>query len=202
MDAQDFVDNIPSLSDLELAVLLSLIAEQHCLAYTEDDLVDALASELALIVRKTFRLTYVVLESEDLQSAERFGDAILDEHHNFASESDLDNDSDAVAGIHSRVQGVSFGKGSRSLAEPNLDSRLVVNVVIAKDFNTASDAVQIQVLELIRRRRIFSRTTVHPAPKTFLFLPLVSTATKHIKLNHHLVCRTLVGCSCLLTSPE
>ncbi len=143
MDIQDFVDNVPNLSDLELAILLSLIAKEHCLVYTEDDLVDALASELALIVSETFKLTYVILDSEDLQSAERFGDAILDEHHKFARESDLDDENDLAAGLHSRIQNLSFKQGTSSLAEQTLDNRLVVNVVIAKDFNTASDDVQI-----------------------------------------------------------
>jgi hypothetical protein len=187
MDLHEFVESIPTLSDLELAVLLSLVAKQHCLVSTEDDLMDALASELALIISEVFKLTSVVLESEDLQSADHFGDSILDEHHNFASSLDLDEDSDTVAGIRSRIQNVSFKAGSRSYVEPSLDTRLVVNVVIAKDFNTACEDVQIQVLELIQRKRIYSRTTVHLAPKTFLVLPLVSTATKHIRLNHHLV---------------
>jgi hypothetical protein len=183
MDLHEFVESIPTLSDLELAVLLSLVAKQHCLVSTEDDLMDALASELALIVSEVFKLTSVVLESKDLQSADHFGDSILDEHHNFASSSDLDEDSDTAA----RIQSVDFKAGSRSYVEPSLDTRLVVNVVIAKDFNTACEDVQIQVLELIQHKRIYSRTTVHLAPKTFLVLPLVSTATKHMRLNHHLV---------------
>ena len=60
---QEFIDNVPNLSDLELAVLLSLIAKQHCLIYAEDNLVDALASELALIVSEIFKLSFVVLEA-------------------------------------------------------------------------------------------------------------------------------------------
>ena len=202
MDVQEFVESIPNLSDLELAVLLSLIAKQHCLVSTEDNLIDALASELALIVSEVFKLTYVVLEAEDLQLAERFGEAILDEHHNFASESVFGEGSGHTANSHSRIRDLSFKDGSRSSSEPNLDNRLVVNVVIAKDFNTASDNVQTQTLELVRRKRIFSRTTVHAAPKTFLFLPLVSTATKHIRLNHHLVRNIHPAVMLLLTISE
>ena len=187
MDLQEFVENVPNLSDLELAVLLSLIAKQHCLVYAEDGLVDTLASELALIVSAIFRLSFVVLESEDLASAERFGEAILDENHNFGAASDLDDSNDELAALRSRVQGTSF-KASRSVLESNLDNRTVVNVVIAKDFNLASKDVQIQVLEMICKKRICSRTTVHVTPKMFLMLPIVSTSTKHIRLNHHLVC--------------
>jgi hypothetical protein len=187
MDLADLVAHISDFSDLELAVLLSLIAQQHCLIYTDDGLVDSLASELALIVSDIFKLSYVVLEANDLQSAEHFGNAILDEHHNFASDSDFDNDSDGVTEVHSRIQNINFGRKSQSVVEKTLDNRLVVNVVIAKDFNKACHEVQIQALELIRRKRIFSHTTVHVTPKVFLFIPILSTATKHIKLNHHLV---------------
>ena len=188
MDLQDFVENVPNLTDLELAVLLSLIAKQQCLVYTDDDLIDYLSSELALIVSETFKLSYVVLGADDLQSTDKFGDLILDENHKFANEADFDSDSDAIAALKGHLADVSF-KGSRSSqVEHNLDTRMVVNVIIAKDFNYASHDVQIQVMELMLRRRIFSKTTVHPVPKTFLFLPIVANSTKHIKLCHHLVC--------------
>ena len=186
MDLQEFVEHVPNLTDLELAVLLSLIANQHCLVYTDDDLLDPLASELALIVSETFRLSYVVLGAEELHSLDKFGDAILDDHHNFASESDHGSDN-AVAGVKSRIHNVSFKDSRSSHIEPALDSRMVVNVVIAKDFNHACHDVQIQVMELMLKRRIFSRTAVHPVPKTFLFLPIVTESSKHVRLNHHLV---------------
>jgi AAA lid domain len=186
MDLQEFVDHIPNLTDLELAVLLSLIARQHCLVYTDDTLVDALSSELALIVSETFKLSYVVLTAQDCQSMDTFGDAILDENHNFASESDFESENDAIAGLKSQIRNVSF-KGSRSSqVEQTLDSRMIVNVIIAKDLNQACHDVQIQIMELILNRRIFSRTTVHHVPKTFFFLPIIANSSKHVRLNHHL----------------
>lgn len=185
MTVEQLLSAVPDLSDLELAVLLSLIAKQPCLVYAEDELLGTLASELALIVSDTYRLSYVVLEESDYQSVDSFSDAILDDQSTFANESDLDSDNDAVGAVRSRIQNVSF-KGTRSHVEKTLDNRMVVNVIIAKDFNKACHDVQIQVMELIRRRRIFSKTTVHPAPKTFLFLPLVSTTDKQIRFNHHL----------------
>ena len=47
--AQAFLDHVEDLTDLELAVLLSLVAQQHCLVMTTDELLDDLASELALV---------------------------------------------------------------------------------------------------------------------------------------------------------
>jgi hypothetical protein len=185
MDVDGVLAAIPDLTDLELAVLLSLIAKQPCLVYSDDELLGTLASELALIVSDIFKLSYVVLEESDYHNVDSFSDAILDDQRSITNDSDMDSDTDIMGALRSRVQNVSF-KGPRSHVEQTLDNRMVVNVIIAKDFNRACHDVQIQVMELIRRRRIFSKTTVHPAPKTFLFLPLVSTAERHIPLNHHL----------------
>lgn len=188
MDASQVLAAVPDLSDLELAVLLSLIAKQPCLMYTEDDLLGTLASELALIVSDIFKLSFVVLEESDYQSVDAFSEAILDDHNNFA-DSDIDSETDV---LRTRIQSVNF-KGTRSHVEQTLDRRMVVNVIIAKDFNRACHDVQIQVMELIRRRRIFSKTTVHPAPKAFLFLPLIAVSDKHISLNHHLNDRLFIS---------
>ena len=49
MDAQTFLDHVGDLTDLELAILLSLVAQHHCLVEAQDDLIDDLASELALV---------------------------------------------------------------------------------------------------------------------------------------------------------
>lgn len=47
--AQAFLDHVEGLTDLELAVLLSLIAQHHCMIETSDYLLHDLASELALV---------------------------------------------------------------------------------------------------------------------------------------------------------
>ncbi len=49
MDTRDVVERVQSFSDLELATLLCLIARQHCSVEVDDDLVDDLAQELALV---------------------------------------------------------------------------------------------------------------------------------------------------------
>jgi hypothetical protein len=49
MDFQHLIDRVPDLSDLELATLLCLVAKQHCIIETADELIDDLASELALV---------------------------------------------------------------------------------------------------------------------------------------------------------
>jgi hypothetical protein len=47
--AQAFLEHVEDLTDLELAVLLCLVAQHHCMMVTTDNLLDDLASELALV---------------------------------------------------------------------------------------------------------------------------------------------------------
>ena len=46
---ETIVSNVQSLGDLELAVLLSLIAEQHCIITTRGDMINSLARELQIV---------------------------------------------------------------------------------------------------------------------------------------------------------
>jgi hypothetical protein len=194
MELEQLLATVPS--DLELAVLLGLIARQPCLIYGDDDSINNLATELALIVSDKFKLSHAVLEPSDLQSVDTFVDAILDDAHHFADDADFDNsDSEAAATtLKSRIANVSFRGGVRSHVEqPTLDNRMVVNVIIAKNFNYASHDVQIQVMDLVRKHRVFSKTTVHPVPKLFLFLPIVSTSTMHVRINGQLNDRIFIS---------
>lgn len=54
---------------------------------------------------------------------------------------------------------------------------LIANVVLAKHLDRAPPAVQIQALELLRTRRIFTRTSVQTAPKQFLFISVLGAAS-------------------------
>ena len=49
MDVDGIVAKVQCLSDLELATLLCLIAKQHCLIETEEDLIDDVSQELAVV---------------------------------------------------------------------------------------------------------------------------------------------------------
>lgn len=51
---------------------------------------------------------------------------------------------------------------------------LVANVVVAKNLNMAPEAVQIQALELLRTRRIFTATAMQAAPRPFLLVAVVA----------------------------
>jgi hypothetical protein len=51
---------------------------------------------------------------------------------------------------------------------------MIANVIIAKNLDEAPRQVQIQALELMRTKRIFTRTSVQNAPKRFLFIALLA----------------------------
>ena len=61
----------------------------------------------------------------------------------------------------------------------------MANVIIAKNLDEAPRQVQIQALELMRTKRIYTRTSVQNAPKRFLFIALLAGGegprlTKHL----------------------
>lgn len=53
----------------------------------------------------------------------------------------------------------------------------IAHFVIAKNLDRAPRVVQIQALELLRTRRIFTRTSVQAAPKQFVFIPVLGAAS-------------------------
>lgn len=63
-------------------------------------------------------------------------------------------------------------RGGSSTASPQ-----IANFVIARHLDRAPHAVQIQALELLRTRRIFTRTTVQVAPKQFVLVPVLAAAS-------------------------
>lgn len=119
-----------------------------------------------------------------------FGDAILEQYEEPSEDSkpSVLVEDDNMSTLGSKLANVSMRAGSLApSSDMRLDTRKVVNVLIMKDFNLACHDVQIQTMELASRRRIFSRTTVHAVSEVFLMLGLVSTSTRDIRLNKHLV---------------
>ncbi|CAJ2507714.1 Uu.00g089000.m01.CDS01 [Anthostomella pinea] len=54
----------------------------------------------------------------------------------------------------------------------------IAPVVLAKNLDRAPKAVQIQALELLRTRRIFTRTSVQTCPKQFLFVAVLGAGAR------------------------
>lgn len=190
MDAEQLLDNIHDLSDIELGCLLSLIAQGHCLMTIEDTLIDDLTNELSLIVSERFGLTYAVLGPDDYESPARFGEAILEETGTQFSTAD-----DSQPGsLRMRLASLDIRAAPRSQdKKTGLDNRMIKNVVIAKDFNFANQYVQVQALEIINNHRFISHTTVHTTQKVFLFVPIIAASTSRVQLIPHLNDRIFIS---------
>ncbi|KAK3686032.1 hypothetical protein B0T22DRAFT_430187 [Podospora appendiculata] len=203
------LDKIHSLSDLELAVLLSLIAHEHCLISTEADSVDELADELRLVATRTFGLTSVIVNCHAHMTLDDFATALLIpplsspttnakprsvspyhsrsndpplgsyfQPHPGASTSATPATATATPGLKppphsSSIIPISPSSVAPTHPPPPPPPPQIANIVLAKHLDRAPRAIQIQALELLRTRRIFTRTSVHAAPKPFLLVPVL-----------------------------
>ncbi|KAF4494718.1 hypothetical protein FAGAP_9129 [Fusarium agapanthi] len=171
------LDKVHALSDLELALLLCLISREHCLVSTPSDAIDDLIQELQLVATKTFGLTWVVIDCtpsttlEDFASALLLGNAASPSSHSPTASRHPDS-------YFTSRPSMSHPRTPLSPLTPSgaFASR-IANVVFAKNLDRAPQAVQIQALELLRTRRIFTRTSVQTAPKQFVFIPVLEAAS-------------------------
>ncbi|KAL2141403.1 hypothetical protein VTI28DRAFT_2447 [Corynascus sepedonium] len=200
MADQQLLDKVHSLSDLELAALLCLIAREHCLISTEPDSVDELAEELRLIASKTFNLNSAIVSCHSHTTLEEFATSLFVQPTrappspgNTRSVSPYRPRNEqmqlSVGGTSSpgsyfpispspRIGGpVTPLSPSAGGSSSNISQARIANVILAKDLDSAPRAVQIQALELLRTRRIFTRTSVQTAPKQFLFIALVGASS-------------------------
>ncbi|KAH6642260.1 hypothetical protein C7974DRAFT_98312 [Boeremia exigua] len=173
-DSRDrLVEKVQTLSDLELAALVCLVAEQHCVIETERQLLDDVEEELKLIASNVFGLTWAVLECSEHTTLDDFGCGILVKDER---EEHFGNKSEASAVQFASLSGSPKRPDRRSSRTPGnftqLDNGKIANVVIAKNLDRATSHVQVQALELIRGKRNFTRTAVHAAPRPFLFIAL------------------------------
>ena len=60
MAEEALLDNVQDLSDLELAALLCLVAQEHCIIDTEPDVLDELVLELQLVRSTTILMYFLV----------------------------------------------------------------------------------------------------------------------------------------------
>ncbi|KAI9687715.1 MAG: hypothetical protein M1822_001795 [Bathelium mastoideum] len=182
-------DRVQELGELELATLVCLVASQHCIVDADAlDALDEAQYQLEAIASNIFGLSCATVDCSERLSVDDFSNAVLveskdEDEPKHARSRAIDEPSyfsiDTVrptATRHSR----SVGRFNTSI----LDSRRVADVVIAKNLNITHHHVQIQALELIRGKRIFTRTAVHAAPKRFLFIALISSKTGGPLLSH------------------
>ncbi|KAK2871867.1 hypothetical protein FQN49_002741 [Arthroderma sp. PD_2] len=182
----DTFNKLEDLTDLEFAVLLCLIAKEHCLIDTPADTLDDLANELVLISQEIFGLSHAVIDCTPDTTVDEFFNAIsqLGKQERLSHVSHAEGDSSRYTDFPRRGSG-----GDSNRAYPsNVDDRRIANIIIAKHFDRISQSVQIQALEMLRSRRVYTKTAMYKAPNHFIFIPLLSSETRELssRLNNHL----------------
>ncbi|GAP89123.1 putative ATPase associated with various cellular activities aaa_3 protein [Rosellinia necatrix] len=217
MADEDLVRKVRELGDIDLAVLLCLTSREHCIISTDAEYLDDLTVELQLVASNTFGLNSAVVDCtpettlDDLVAAihlpqpkptpitrspsplhTRGAESYFSTHHG-----------NGIGGAHSqqhqngaRRPPSSLSPGANvaptspsrsSLQSTSTQQQQIANVILARNLNTAPMAVQIQCLELMRTRRIFTRTTVQLCPKQFLLIAVLgSESAGQARLTKHL----------------
>ncbi|KAL6360562.1 hypothetical protein LRP88_06268 [Fusarium phalaenopsidis] len=178
MADDSLLDKVHALSDLELALLLCLISREHCLVSTPSDAIDDLIQELQLVATKTFGLSWVVVDCTPSTTLEDFAAALIIGHQPSSGRSTSPSRNHPDSYFTSRPSS-SHPRTPLSPLSPGggAFSSRIANVILAKNLDRAPQAVQIQALELLRTRRIFTRTSVQTAPKQFVFIPVLEAAS-------------------------
>lgn len=168
---------VQGLGDLELALLLSMVAELQCMFSTAIANVRELQEELRLSCIGLFGIHPVVVECSPRTTVDDFSEALLveaDESREEATEDDASYASvrlNLMANFQPTRQPTPVGRLG-SLA--GLENRRIADIVVVTGLDTASDGVQVQAFELLRSGRFFTRSAMHVAPKDFLFLSILS----------------------------
>ncbi|KAK3113377.1 hypothetical protein LTR53_009367 [Teratosphaeriaceae sp. CCFEE 6253] len=185
MDEEVLQDRLQNLSDLGLAILVSLISGQHCIFYTSLDAVRGLRKELQSSCAGTFGIETAVVDCSNI-TVDDFSEAILvDSLDTFQAASGhqdpVRNNSRLAADLYPSRGHSPARHGSHS---NNLDDRRIADVIIATNLDLAGSSVQVQALELLRTKRIFTRMAMHTASREFLFIVVASRPDA--RLSHHL----------------
>ncbi|OTA67920.1 hypothetical protein K449DRAFT_388716 [Hypoxylon sp. EC38] len=185
MADEDLLSRIHGLEDLDLAALLCLISREHCIVNTEPDELDNLVEELRLVASQTFSLQSAVVDCTPHTTLDELAIAIQlppptpQPHLQPRSPGPR---SPSVSPLRRRgTESSHFHGYSASTTEKQYPTTTattppqIANVILAKNLDRAPKDVQIQCLELLRTRRILTRTSVQTAPKQFLFVAVLET---------------------------
>ncbi|KAI0883251.1 uncharacterized protein GGS22DRAFT_168235 [Annulohypoxylon maeteangense] len=202
MADEDLLRRIHELEDLDLAALLCLISREHCIVSTEPTELDDLIEELRLVASQTFHLPSAVVNCTQYTTLDDLAASIQlhppappppptpkpQQQHQLRtptprtpSASPLRRRGSSAVGhtttnTSTGVPSTPSRSHSRQYpTTPHHPPPQLANVILAKNLDRAPKDVQIQCLELIRTRRILTRTSVQTAPKQFLFIAVLES---------------------------
>ncbi|KAA8910499.1 hypothetical protein FN846DRAFT_938687 [Sphaerosporella brunnea] len=172
---------VHGLNDVELAVLLSLVAGRHCILTTDADYLPRLQHEVELIGAQAFGLSTATVQCSPELGLDEFVGALLVEEDKRTPPSPVIS-SQEPTGSHQFFR--------RPLTSDAADpfrsgKKWIPNIVIVRDLDRACLQIQAQVLELMRTQRIVTRKSVLETPEQFLVIALLAkTNTRPALFNH------------------
>lgn len=184
---------IQDLGDLELALLVAVVAGEHCIFSTSSGSVQNLRAELSVTCMNRFLRQPVVIDCSPETTVDEFSEALLVENEESFDDS-LEYKYNATRPtLEVKFHPAREPSPGRLGSLANLDERRVADVVIAVGLDSAIEAVQVQAFELLRSRRMFTRSAMHVAPKDLLFIVILSSPearlTRHLNdlfcMSHH-----------------
>ncbi|KAI1738509.1 hypothetical protein F4680DRAFT_425114 [Xylaria scruposa] len=197
MAEEGLVHKVRELGDIDLAALLCLISREHCIISTDAEYLDDLTVELQLVASRTFGLSSAVVDCTPETTLDNLVTAIQlqpqpqpptpQPTHGPRTPSPLHaRGSEAHTGAHHSISNIGSYFPLQQ-QQPQQPQQQIANVILARNLDTAPKAVQIQCLELMRTRRIFTRTAVQACPKQFLLVAvLASESAGQARLTKHL----------------
>ncbi|KAI4163443.1 MAG: hypothetical protein LQ342_002950 [Letrouitia transgressa] len=84
MTPAEVIEQVEELTDIELAILLSLVARENCvIIQTAEVILRSLQDELQCIARNVFRLSHVVIECDASTTLDTFSTGLLVEEESY-----------------------------------------------------------------------------------------------------------------------
>lgn len=176
MDASSILARVEELDDLELAILVSTVAEVHCIFSAAIETVKDLQEELRLICIDLLGIHPAVVECSADTTVDDFNEGLLvdnEEDLRDAMDPDYTKARPSLMVNFEPMREASPGGGHFGSVADFEDKR-IADVVIATGLDAASESVQVQAFELLRSGRIFTRSAMHVAPKGLLFITVLS----------------------------
>ncbi|KAI1801388.1 hypothetical protein F4811DRAFT_534712 [Daldinia bambusicola] len=193
MADEDLLQKVHGLEDLDLAALLCLVSREHCIVSTEPDELDTLIEELRLVASHTFNLSSALVDCtphttlDDLAASIQLRPATPPPQPSSQLQPSTPRtpstslrrrgtDSSYLHNGNGRTATPTTPRHQNPFSAPLPSPPQIANVILAKNLDRAPKDVQIQCLELLRTRRILTRTSVQTAPKQFLFVAVLESA--------------------------
>ncbi|KAK3701221.1 hypothetical protein LTR37_015600 [Vermiconidia calcicola] len=174
--------NIHELGDLELALLICLLAREHCIISADPASKHELQDELRIICSSVFGLHPAVVECSHDTTPDEFSESILVDSVDYDGD-DTEHKASYDQTYYSTDSPSARGRAPGRFGSNILDNRRIADVIIATNLDLASECVQVQALELIRTKRIFTRTAMHTASKDFMVI--ATTSKPGARLSKH-----------------